>query len=222
MESDVYGHLGSTLREMEEQIKKLELPLSLTHFERMKAAFDSDERKHALSPDWLTHNLAELTTRIIDELEQRLFLNVPVHQAPLYIQPRPLFDAEVDKQFPQMSEDVSEAGKCLALNRNTAAVFHLMRVMEIGVQLFGTKLKVPLAGEKNWQDILNRVNTEMKNRNHKLPETKALAEIASHLYNVKVAWRNEVMHPKQTYTDEEATAIFRNVRTFIVDLTGVL
>src|SRR5207248_9927577 len=82
VESDVYGHLGSTLREMEEQIKKLELPLSLTHFERMKAAFDSDERKHALSPDWLTHNLAELTTRIIDELEQRLFLNVPVHQAP--------------------------------------------------------------------------------------------------------------------------------------------
>jgi hypothetical protein len=34
--------------------------------------------------------------------------------------------------------------------------------------------------------------------------TKAYAEAASHLYNVKVAWRNEVMHPKQTYTFEEA------------------
>src|SRR5271169_6002061 len=36
-------------------------------------------------------------------------------------------------------------GKCLALGRPTAAVFHLMPVMEIGVQRFGADLGVTLA-----------------------------------------------------------------------------
>ncbi len=46
-------------------------------------------------------------------------------------------------------------------------------------------------------------------------KTKAYAQAASHLYNVKVAWRDEVMHPKQTYTFDEARDIFGNVKTFI-------
>jgi hypothetical protein len=54
------------------------------------------------------------------------------------------------------------------------------------------------------------------------PVVKEYAEAASHLYIVKVAWRNEVMHPKQTYTFEEAKSIFGNVRTFIADLAGFI
>src|SRR5258708_4695303 len=97
-----------------------------------------------------------------------------------------------------------------------------MRIMELGLQSFGTKLGVSLVQEKNWQNILDEANKNIKGRDHRLPETKTCAESASHLYNVKVAWRNEVMHPKQTYTDEEALAIFNNVRTFIGDLAELV
>ena len=38
--------------------------------------------------------------------------------------------------------------------------------------------------------------------------TKKYAAISSNLYHVKLAWRNEVMHPKQTYTEEEALEVF--------------
>ena len=48
-----------------------------------------------------------------------------------------------------MSEDIAEAGKCLGVGRPTASVFHLMRVMEIGVPRFGDVLGVKLADEKN-------------------------------------------------------------------------
>lgn len=44
---------------------------------------------------------------------------------------------------------------------------------------------------------------------------------AGHLYSVKVAWRNEVMHPKQTYTLEQARGIFDSVRIFMVDLAAL-
>jgi hypothetical protein len=121
-----------------------------------------------------------------------------------------------------MSEDIDEAGKCLALNRCTAAVFHLMRVVEIGVQKFGDKLGIALTSEKNWQCILDEINKSIKGMDHKLPQTKAYAATAAHLYNVKIAWRNEVMHPKQTYTAEEARVLFAAVGTFMRDLTSML
>jgi len=121
-----------------------------------------------------------------------------------------------------MTEDISEAGKCLSLNRPTASVFHLMRVMELAVQRFGNELSVTLVTEKNWQVILDQINAAIRKLDAKQPKTKSYAQATSHLYNVKVAWRNEVMHPKQTYTFEEAKAIFDNVRTFVCDLETIL
>jgi hypothetical protein len=164
----------------------------------------------------------EIQTRVVDDLSDRWFLHIPPSSVELYLQPTPPFGTKVEKQFPLMSEDISEATKCLALRRSTAVVFHLMRVMELGVQSFGTKLGIALAHEKNWQNILDEVNKNIKSRDHKLPETKSYAQAASHLYNVKVAWRNEVMHPKQTYTDDEASAILGNVRTFVGDLASLI
>jgi hypothetical protein len=224
IESEVYGTLGETLREMEQQINKLDLPLAKRHFERMEAVFDSkDERPGALTNnDWLTRNLAELIARIIDELEERLFLSVPSSQAGLYLQPDPPFGADVAARFPNMTEDISESAKGLALDRATASVFHLMRVMELAVQEFGSVLGISLVTEKNWQVILDELNAAIRKLDQRAAKTKAYAEAASHLYNVKLAWRNEVMHPKQTYTFEEANAIFDNAKTFINDLAHIL
>ena len=121
-----------------------------------------------------------------------------------------------------MSEDIAEAGKCLAGRRPDSGVFHLMRVMEIAVQRLGSELGVGLASEKNWQNILDETNKAIKLLDHKIPRTKAYAGIASHLYNVKIRWRNEVMHPKQTYTPAEAQEVFSAVKIFIRDLAAVV
>jgi hypothetical protein len=47
-----------------------------------------------------------------------------------------------------MAEDISEAAQCLALNRPTACVFHLMRVMETGVQILGNRLGIQLTADE--------------------------------------------------------------------------
>jgi hypothetical protein len=67
-----------------------------------------------------------------------------------------------------------------------------MRVMETGVQVFGDRLGVELTTEKNWHDILEAVNKAIKALDQKDLVTKAYAGISSNLYNVKLAWRNEV------------------------------
>ena len=97
-----------------------------------------------------------------------------------------------------------------------------MRVMEIGVQKFGTKIGVNLTSQKNWQNILDESNKAIKAMDQKATETKALAAAAAHLYNVKIGWRNEVMHPKQTYTADEARIVFGSVELFIRDLACLI
>ena len=201
-------------------VQKLSLPMAQKHLDRMQSEFE--ENSAAFSNDALKRNLYELTTRIVDELEQRLFLSVPLEQAPFYLQVKPPFGEDVTKRFPKMTEDISEAAKCLSLDRPTASVFHLMRVMELAVQQFGSELNITLVTEKNWQVILDQVNAAIRKLDARDAKTKPYAQAASHLYNVKVAWRNEVMHPKQTYTFDEAKAIFDSAKTFINELATIL
>lgn len=163
----------------------------------------------------------ELSNRMHDALVEQQFLHVSPELAKLYTKQQ-LFGSEVEAKFPQMSEDIAEAGKCLALQRGTATVFHLMRVMEIAVRQFGDKLGITLVSDKNWHNILDEINKAVKALDQKAPQTKAFAQASAHLYNVKLCWRNEVMHPKQTYTAAEATALFGAVDTFIRDLAELL
>lgn len=220
LNENVFGQLGATMREMGQHLETLNLPLAQRHLERMREDFQGDSA--AFTNQSLARSTFELTTRIVDELEQRLFLNVPTGQTEMYLQVKPPFGDKVVAKFSQMTEDISEAAKCLALDRPTASVFHLMRVMELAVQRFGNELNVSLVTEKNWQVILDQINAAIKKLDAKDTKTKLYAQAASHLYNVKVAWRNEVMHPKQTYTFDEAQAIFTNVKTFISDLVTIL
>ena len=108
----------------------------------------------------------------------------------------------------------------------TAAVFHLMRVMERGVQRLGGKLGIKVAGEKNWQNILDEVNKQIKSLPEGTRKLKAiksqLAAASAHLYNVKLAWRNPVMHPKASYSPEEAVDIYSHVKTFMAHLASIV
>jgi hypothetical protein len=157
------------------------------------------------------------------EMKRTEFLLV---DKPRFYGESPLFDHPVTDVYPQLTFDVVEAGNCLALNRSTACVFHLMRIVEVGVQLFGKKLGVPLTNEKVWQVILDQVNKHIGAMPEKPPARKRqkerYADVAGHLYNVKVAWRNPLMHPKRTYTPEEAEHLFISVKAFMLHLVTLI
>lgn len=93
--------------------------------------------------------------------------------------------------------------------------------MEAGVQAFGTKLGVTLTDEKNWQNILDETDKAIK----ALPRTAQrvqMSQASANLYAVKLAWRNEVMHPKDTYTLEEADNLIRQVKIFMEQLATIV
>ncbi len=193
-------------------------------FDLCAAAVERLEHTLATTSDSkvIVADIDDLRRRLLDQAKSIFCITLTKHESQLYAPKGPHFGASVEAKFPQMSEDISEAGKCLGLGRSTAAVFHIMRVMELGVQTLGAELGVQLVTEKNWQNILDEVHKAIKPLNHKLQRTKDLSEAAAHLYSVKLAWRNEVMHPKQTYTPDEATAIFAACRSFVGQLAQIV
>lgn len=210
--------LRDTLKEMVPHLDKIGLKQSCKKVGRMVEA-TADK---ALSGERVYQAIDELRERIRDEMEDGYFLHLSNAEALLVEPKEPLLGKAVQDKLPALVEDVSEAGKCMGLGRYTASVFHLMRVMEHGVQSFGKLLGVHLAAELNWQNILDLANKAIKGLDQKDPKTKRYAEISSNLYNVKLAWRNEVMHPKATYTPDEAEAVLLATRNFMRELVSEL
>jgi hypothetical protein len=98
--------------------------------------------------------------------------------------------------------------------------------MEVATQELGNRLGISLVDEKNWHNILDEVDKAIKKlptaSGHQKAARNRFAESSAHLRMVKDAWRNDVMHPKSTYTDEEAERVFRNVKDFMVHLATKL
>jgi hypothetical protein len=130
--------------------------------------------------------------------------------------------ANVNAKFPSIQFDILEAGNCFAAGRGTAVVFHLMRIMEVGVQQLGKVLGVTLVDEKNWQNILDELNKTVKTLNPKDKRTIEISQASANLYAVKLAWRNEVMHPEDLYTLEEAEHLIQLVGVFMEQLARIV
>jgi hypothetical protein len=211
IDAGIFGAWGSAFAH-------IGLQMCALHASRIK---EQCETNTALTHQDMAGMVHELINRIEDECSKIWFLQFTGDETRLINPNAPLFGNEIEDKIPSLSEDISEAGKCLGFSRSTAAVFHLMRVMESSVQKLGDILGIPLVDEKNWQTILDQINKKVKAMGT-TPQAKQYASISAHLYNVKLAWRNETMHPKSTYTAEEASAIFAAVRGYMKEFIQVL
>lgn len=174
----------------------------------------------------LAHLTSELRHRLFDVLRNDFLLHVEGRDVLLYGKTA-LFGAVVTAKFPKASEDIQAAGECLALRQATACVFHLMRVMEVGVRTLGKKLKVQISVEtETWNMILDHVSKAIKALPAKTAANKKrkaeLAAVVASLDAVRIATRNEVMHPKQTYTREQAHDVFNATRAFMTHLGALV
>jgi hypothetical protein len=205
------------LSEVASHLQRIGLRFSLASVNRLKESLSSNSQ---ITNRQFTAEIENIHGRIKDELSERLFLYMPSDRAEYYQNPS-LMGAAVLVKFPSLQYDIVEAGNCYAAGRSTAVVFHLMRIMEIGVQEFGNKLGVAAVQEKNWQNILDEINKAIR----ALPKganTVEMAQAAANLYSVKVAWRNEVMHPNDTYTLEEAADLIGLVKVFMGQLSTIV
>ncbi len=128
-----------------------------------------------------------------------------------------LFGDVVFASFPSANDDIFEAGMCLALERGTACVMHLMRVMEAALRALAADLGV--AEQKDWGAYLRNIDKEMQGRYQsagaRTADEQFYSEAALGFDQVRRAWRNPTLHIEKSYSPERAEEILQAVKSFI-------
>jgi hypothetical protein len=126
-----------------------------------------------------------------------------------------------------LNTEIKAAGNCIASDLNTAAVFHLMRVVEFGLRALAAHLAIKINEEdiqyEQWQAIL----VEVKNAAEKATQSPGLSKqeraelrefysgVLGEFNGFKDAWRNSVMHTRGVYNADTAMGLFVQVRDFM-------
>jgi hypothetical protein len=174
----------------------------------------------------LADGLRQIDLRLQDELVFRKIFVVNEFEARYYESLAKMFSTMM---FPSALYEIDEAGKCFALGRSTACVFHLMRTMEVGIRAVARCLGIPdplKPAERNWGHILKTIKNDMDARAGATPTKtwnvkgdKQLFESAyASLDAVRAAWRNTTMHVDMKCTPDEAEHIFAAVKGFMTRL----
>jgi hypothetical protein len=214
----IVGELGM----LEKYCDALGFVGALAQIRRVKQVFFDDDRPRP-SFESLARDVMEIHTRLVDDMHSRVILVLQADRAGYYDGSKD-FGLDVQRAFPSVAYDVTEAGKAYACNRSTACVFHLMRVLEIGLSVFAIRFNVPHA-HTNWQNIIEGIEKAVRNMGadpNRPPDWKDQQEFysqaASNFMVLKDAWRNYTAHARGKYTEDEALTILINVRSFMQKL----
>lgn len=210
------GAMAGSLGELQREAEHLGLKPVVRQLDRIKEHFTSSSATTAT----LKPMVVDLYNRLLEEMEDRVFLTLSPTALPFYVQSEPLFGTEVDQAFSSAADDISETGKCFALGRYTASVFHLMRTLERGITALSRETKAQ-PGNPNWETVLNAITTRV---NQMGPTTDGAdwkvtqqfhSECVAQFRIFQHAWRNYVTHSSVTYDEERARAIYESVREFM-------
>jgi hypothetical protein len=190
-------------------------------FERALARFD----EAVIDLPAIGDDLIYIEKNLAFELESKLFFWVPTEKSEYYTQPQPLFGQKVESEFSSASWDIAAAGRCYALDEWTACVFHLMRVLELGLGTLAGQLNIVPKTEDQWQNIIDSIESEVErlrslSRTQRPDSTvlKFYSEACTDFRHFKAAWRNHVAHARERSDERDATRIWNHVQSFMQHL----
>lgn len=220
-------HVRAGLQKMLDQLlaDPAELPVSQMmrrKIERLRERVSDDDLLSVIQAEVL---LKELHNDLLFELSSPYFLMIPTEQRPLYEQRQPLFGSGVEAVFPAASYDIAAAGRCMALDEWTATVFHLMRVLELGLRNFADRLGLQMAKlpeYENWHQIITAMENEIARLKNLPKAERPRAEIlefysdaATDFRHFKDAWRNNVSHSRDPCDGRDAKKVWHHVASFM-------
>ena len=219
-----WGLLAGELGVLERTCEGMGLPSTLAQIKRIKPIFMEGSSRIDIAS--FARDVMEVHTRLIDELRSRMFLVIPPERVSYYEKFQ--FGSDVERAFPSAGYDAIEAGKCYACNRSTACVFHLMRVLEVGLRAFADRFGV-VSDHTNWHKVIEEIEKAIRamandpnHTAHWREQQEFFSQAASYFMVLKNAWRNYTAHARGKYTEEEAEVIFVNVRAFMQKLSARL
>ncbi|MDE0412234.1 MAG: hypothetical protein OXI37_08490 [Gammaproteobacteria bacterium] len=228
-EPDRLKFLNETLNNLSEELDRLGLKVSMETATNLKPPDEPPDYTDLTTyGKLLSHDLKNLRQIIKIELGTQKLYRLEPDETEFYKQAEHMFDDNVLTKFPEARFDLGQAAKCMAFERYTACVFHLVRPMESAVRMIGKQMGVTVEknqeeGYLHWGVITNNINQKLKTlKESDNSNYEKWLRLHGMLECVRVAWRNEVMHPGPKYTGEEAREVFEAVKTFLKHLAEKL
>ena len=205
--------LLATCRQVK-QLDRMHMPIGRL-ISRIETGMDTSE---------LHHSIDSIQLQLFDELDRIHLYHVEDRLVPLYNEPAPFGEA-VFNNLSSAGTDAVSAGRCLALGQPTASVFHLMRVMEVGLRALSKSLGIPYA--PSWEAHLRQIKAKLEVTHAKKPKAWKkrevfYKEVMGDLEAIKLAWRNPTMHIVREFDQEQAENIYRSVRALMMKLAEQL
>lgn len=175
----------------------------------------------------LAMEMRVLRETIDSGLENQLIYRYPNEKAAVLSNWRDQWASPL-KTFPSAASDIWAGVDLWALGHSTASVFHFMRVLEHGLRALAKDVGKSF-GTENWQNIIDQIESEIRNLGKSLPSGLAknerlqfLSAAAKEFVYFKDGWRNYVSHNRGTYDEHQARSILEHVKTFMTTLSEKL
>jgi len=135
---------------------------------------------------------------IQDECSTHVFFKIEADRKKHFDDPRANGWREIIDRFPSAISDIEETGKCFALGRYAASVFHSLQIVEAGLIELGTIISIsdPKSGFTATANELKRIvsmkfeqRTDWDKQHYEF-----LEQMHGTVEGLKNAWRNKVSH----------------------------
>jgi hypothetical protein len=140
-----------------------------------------------------------------------------------YFENPKLFGDQVFAAFPSATDDITEAGTCLAFERATACVMHLMRATEVALRALAKDVGVTQP-QNDWGSYLREIDKQLvarqKAAGRRTPDEEFYADAAVQLDHVRRAWRNATMHIDKSYSQTRAEEILLATKSLMSHLAA--
>jgi hypothetical protein len=166
-----------------------------------------------------------LTIHIEDKCSTKLFFCVESERKKHFDSPTVGWKEALER-FPEATDDVIEASKCFALQRNAASVFHSTQAIETGMLYLGKFLRVkdPKPGFVATVNELNRIvkldsqkRSPFESQNYPFIE-----QMQASVVSLQNAWRHKISHVAgritlmtADFSEEVAEEILMATRSFM-------
>lgn len=207
------GRLKGIVKDLGDECARLGIRSTKRHIDRF--LFHQE-----LSAEIVANFMQEIFQRFQDDLRDQIFVQIPQTHASLYENPLDGWEPVIERI--DCKVDISEAGLCLALERSSASVFHIIGVLQACLNVLAKSLRVKVDLETStWNKIINHMETGVNQKQligSKSKWKKELepfySEVLFDLKAIKNAWRNPTMHFWKGATEAEARKIYDRTKDF--------
>jgi hypothetical protein len=165
----------------------------------------------------------EYLKRVEEDLSDQIAYVVEARDVDYVIENQ--FSIESQTAFLKCNFDMVEAGRCLALERFPASVFHLMRIYDAAVKRIGAHYG--LVSAPNVGVLLENLKTKFKSVKQDDNQRREVASLIESLDGVRNGTRNPASHSddnlpqdsihfiEMKYTPEETRLVFDNMKSLV-------